>query len=48
MKQIKINHPNADIKYLSDEIKNKLLGKEGTCGYGENGQIGEELKESFD
>ena len=31
---------NADIKYLSDKAKD-ILG-EGTCGYGENGQIGEE------
>ena len=30
----------ADIKYLSDKAKN-ILG-EGTCGYGENGQLGEE------
>ena len=31
---------NADIKYLSDKAKN-ILG-EGTCGYGENGELGEE------
>ena len=31
---------NADIKYLSDKAKD-ILG-EGTCGYGENGQLGEE------
>ena len=31
---------NADIKYLSDKAKD-ILG-EGTCGYGENGEIGEE------
>ena len=31
---------NADIKYLSDKAKD-ILG-EGTCGYGENGELGEE------
>ena len=31
---------SADIKYLSDKAKD-ILG-EGTCGYGENGQLGEE------
>ena len=31
---------NADIKYLSDKAKD-ILG-EGTCGYGVNGQLGEE------
>ena len=31
---------NADIKYLSDKAKD-ILG-EGTCGYGEYGQLGEE------
>jgi len=31
---------SADIKYLSDKAKD-ILG-EGTCGYGENGEIGEE------
>jgi hypothetical protein len=30
----------ADIKYLSDKAKD-ILG-EGTCGYGENGELGEE------
>ena len=31
---------SADIKYLSDKAKD-ILG-EGTCGYGENGELGEE------
>jgi len=31
---------SADIKYLSDKAKDIL--DEGTCGYGENGQLGEE------
>ena len=31
---------SADIKYLSDKAKD-ILG-EGTCGYGENGKLGEE------
>jgi hypothetical protein len=36
IKQLK----RADIKYLSDKAKD-ILG-EGTCGYGENGELGEE------